>query len=104
VPAWLATRPDTTLRLVRKGRAYAVLPGVGSYGAPGCSQTIEVVAPSGKTCGSSAFEIAPKCGTFAGAIDVGSDGTVVQEIASDPMTTATGHSACGWQWWPGFLR
>ena len=72
-PDWLAARPDTRMHVAHGGTAYAMLP-VPAQGD--CTQHIEVLAPSGKSCGSAEFRLAAEsCPTSF--IDVGYDGTVV---------------------------
>jgi hypothetical protein len=103
-PDWLASRPDTRLHMAHGGTAYAMLP-VPAQGD--CTQHIEVLAPSGKSCGSAEFRAAPgSCKT--NFIDVGYDGTVVQQL---PYEIALPQSCpgqlcrpCIWRWWPGFFR
>jgi hypothetical protein len=92
-PAWLASRPLSNLHVVHGGQGYAVLPGPSRAD---CAQTIEIVSPSGRTCGSRTFRAAAgMCATEA--IRVGYDGTVVQQVPALP-----GH--CAWQWWSGYFH
>jgi hypothetical protein len=102
-PDWLARRPDTRLHIVREGRAYALLPAV-AEDSPDCSQSIEVLAPSGTSCGSVRFQ----AGTAACAtrgISVGYDGTVVQQLPYALEHCDEGeHCSCTWRWWPAFLK
>jgi hypothetical protein len=102
-PAWLAARPDTLLHMIHGGKGYAVsrLDAAG----PACEQQIEVISPSGKSCGKSTFAVDSatcKPGNFL----VGFDGTVVQQLPVDlPACTAAGHQCtCSWHAWPGFFR
>jgi hypothetical protein len=105
-PAWIAARPHKGLHTVHGGRGYALIDPAGDV-AP-CGQQIEVVAPSGKSCGTASFSIADgACST--GGLTVGYDGTVIQQlpVAMEPVTeTAPGFSehACTWRYWPGFFR
>lgn len=102
-PDWLAARPNTGLHMVHGGNGYAVLPKPAS--SPACEQQIEVVSPSGKTCGSSTFSMGGgACSTSS--IIVGYDGTVVQQGARERETcTAAGHQcSCTYRYWPGFFR
>jgi hypothetical protein len=103
-PDWLRSRPDTRMHMAHGGTAYAMLP-VPAQGD--CTQHVEVLAPSGKSCGSAEFRLdAGSCRT--NFIDVGYDGTVVQQL---PLNTP-GNScppgqlcrSCAWRWWPGFFR
>lgn len=106
-PRWLASRPVREMRMVHGGRAYAILPPASDPGMTGdCVQSIEVVAQSGKSCGTSTFRAASgSCQTMG--IRVGYDGTVVQKLPSSAeyRCPASGmQCACTWQWWPGFFR
>jgi len=105
-PAWLAARPHKGLHMVHGGEGYAFIDPAGDV-AP-CGQQIEVLAPSGKSCGTASFSIADgACRT--GGLTVGYDGTVIQQLpaAMERVTeTAPGFSehACTWRYWPGFFR
>lgn len=106
-PAWLASRPVREMHMVHDGRAYAILPPAAHPAVVGdCVQSIEVVASSGKSCGTNTFRAAAgSCETLG--IRVGYDGTVVQQLpsASEFSCPATGSQcACTWQWWPGFFQ
>ena len=52
-PGWLQARPNTRLHMVHGGSGYAVLPVPGTSGD--CSQSVEVVAPSGTSCGTASL-------------------------------------------------
>jgi hypothetical protein len=100
----MATRPNTSLHMVRGGNGYAVLP-AGGADTSECAQDIEVFSPSGMRCGATRFRAANgSCRT--GAISVGYDGTVMQAaIDPDPSHFAWfGPSTCYWHWWRGFYR
>ncbi|MFL5442235.1 MAG: hypothetical protein ACJ79W_24040, partial [Myxococcales bacterium] len=61
----------------------------------------------GKSCGSAEFRAAPgSCRT--NFIDVGYDGTVVQQLPAeiDAQSCPPGEicRSCTWRWWPGFFR
>jgi hypothetical protein len=104
-PAWLAARPPTDLHMVHGGRGYAFLPG-GPTSAT-CEQTIEVVSPSGTSCGASSFAIGGgSCATSS--IIVGYDGTVVQQLPFEREASscrAAGHLCnCTYRYWPGYFR
>lgn len=91
-PAWLSARPVSSLHVVHGGEGYAVLP---NPALGDCAQTIDIVSPSGKTCGSQSFRAANgTCATLA--IRVGYDGTVVQQVPAS--------QECTWQWWSGYFR
>ncbi len=102
-PDWLASRPDTALHMVRGGKGYAVLPKPASSAA--CEQLVEVVSPSGKTCGSSTFSMGGGACSTSNII-VGYDGTVVQQAPRERETcTAAGHQCtCTYRYWPAFFR
>jgi hypothetical protein len=103
-PSWLVSRPNTTLHMVHGGTGYAVLPDFSFTQGP-CQSQIEVIAPSGNSCGAATFPIAG--GTCSGSrILVGFDGTVVQQTpAALESCTAGGHvCTCTWHSWPGFFR
>ena len=91
-PDWLVGR-STKTHMARNGRAYAFIDGT-TYGRETeCTQHIEIVAPSGKSCGTAEFRIAPgRC--VPQSIDVGYDGTVIQQVVAP---------TCTWRWWTGFL-
>lgn len=110
-PAWLAGGDGFPPRLVREmhmvhgGRGYAILPKNPGEAGP-CAQEIEVVAPSGKSCGVNVFRAAAgACRPLA--IRVGYDGTVVQQVPSTGEKACSDDAAqcsCMWHWWPGFYR
>lgn len=90
-PEWLASRP-LNVAVVRGGRANAFVSS-GSSPSP-CEPRIELVAPSGTSCGTVALPVADACPR----VDVGTDGTVFTESELD-------HGArCVWRWWSGLLR
>jgi hypothetical protein len=101
-PAWLVARPGTQLHMARGGSAYAVLPVGGQV--PSCSQRLEVVAPTGASCGVVDFPIAAgSCVTQP--LAVGYDGTVIQQLPRELEIQFGGRSAsCTWRWWAGLLR
>ena len=104
-PEWITSRSAARLKLARGGRAYAVLPN-GAKGAS-CSQSVEVLAADGTSCGKSEYPIAPgTCDT--GDVTSGADGTVIQPL---PFSMETQREVsvglvhtCTWRWWPGALR
>lgn len=100
-PAWLTSRPDTTLHMVHGGSGYAVLPVPGS--SADCSQTIEIVAADGTSCGSAKFSFGGSCTTHD--IAIGYDGTVIQTLPESQMQCVSdAHCACGWRWWPALFH
>lgn len=100
-PDWLAARPGTTLHMARNGRAYAVIHPARADAT--CHADIEVVATSGKNCGTAVFPADPVGGSCAGNLVVGYDGTVVEMGA--PVFTGSGSNRnCTFHWWTGFLH
>jgi Divergent InlB B-repeat domain len=101
-PSWLSSRPlGETVHMARGGGAYAFF----SRNSSACAQRIEIVAPSGKSCGTAVFPIAG-CTTLTatGGINVGYDGTVIQESPFEERRNDDGTVTCTWQSWPGFLH
>jgi hypothetical protein len=91
-PAWLAERPWTHYRFTRGNRGYAVFPWAGAESAD-CSATIELLAPSGRRCGTVTLKgNGKRC--LTGQVDQGWDGTVVQR---------TNAGECTYRWWPRLL-
>jgi hypothetical protein len=103
-PSWLESRPSTTLHMARGGRAYAVISRPASAGA--CQAMIEVVAPSGKSCGTAVFpgeQSSLRGGSCAAGLTVGYDGTVIEKL-DERSVEAGGAFTCGFCWWTGFLQ
>ena len=99
VPAWMENRPDTRLRAVRGGRAWAAL--TTEHEAVDCADRIEVVAADGTSCGSTELRMAAgTCDRLA--LTVGSEGTVVQTLPRG-VRMPNGDNV-GWRWWPEMLR
>ena len=82
-PDWLASRPDRDFRVVRGGKAYAFTARIVPQAASG-GPSVEVVAPSGLSCGT--FD------TKGTSATVGADGSVIAN--SDSCTRRV---------WPGLL-
>jgi hypothetical protein len=101
-PDWLTSRRDTKIHMAYGGRAYAFIDLPRS--STSCTQAIEVVAPSGKSCGKVDFAIqAGTCNTSA--LDVGYDGTVVQLLPPEASAVGSdGKKQCTWRWWPALFR
>jgi hypothetical protein len=103
-PSWLTARPDVTLHMVHGGAGYALLPVPSTSGA--CEQSIEVISPSGQSCGTASFTVGGGSCTTS-SIAVGYDGTVVQQLPREreAACTAAGHQCdCTYRYWPGFFR
>jgi hypothetical protein len=101
----MTARPNARLQLTRGGRAYAVLP-LGAVDVP-CTQSLEVVAPDGTSCGARDYPIAAGTCTTRD-LALGADGTVIQSLP-DSLETRAGSSAgtvqtCTWRWWSGALK
>lgn len=101
-PSWLMARRDTTLHMARGGQAYAFLP-IARRGVS-CEQTIEVVAPTGESCGTATFGFGTgTCDTRE--LTVGYDGTVIQRVPQKHEECVTpGHCKCEWRWWSELLE
>jgi hypothetical protein len=101
-PAWLiAAKPEMlwAVQMVRNGRAYGMV----SSQSPDCSTTVEIVTPSGKSCGKTTFRAGPgSCSWVNGSI--GYDGTFVQRMPPPDGTCTGGVCVCTWQWWSGFFH
>ncbi len=90
-PGWLQSRPGFRFRNTRGARAYALFPPAGTSSSD-CSQRVEIVAQSGRLCGTVTLSgDGGSCST--GAVDQGWDGTVVQQ----------GRDRCSWRVWPRLL-
>jgi hypothetical protein len=103
VPAWLATRFDTNLHVIRGGKGYALLP-LPTLASP-CTQAVEVMTAEGQSCGSVSFNLDPGlCST--GQINIGYDGTVIQQYvhAMEQCAPNGRDCTCSWQFWPGYFR
>ncbi len=92
LPGWLASRAGDALRIVRGGRAYALLPPPGGAAAD-CATSLELVSASGRTCGRVTIREAGSACTVR-SVDAGWDGTLVAQSMVD---------ACTFRWWPGLL-
>jgi hypothetical protein len=90
-PGWLVSRPGFTFRNTMGAKGYALLPPAGQQSAD-CSQRVEILAPSGRLCGTVTLSgDGGSCAT--GAVDQGWDGTLVQQ----------GRDRCTWRIWPRVL-
>lgn len=89
--------PFPRVHMVHDGRGYAVLPIAGGFNTKDCE--VEVLGPSGKSCGKVDFGV---CGDIA----VGYDGTVVVQLPNG--SGDCGPSGCTfhnqWQWWSGYFH
>jgi len=101
-PDWLAARPGTKLHMARNGRAYAVIYEQRPDGV--CQANIEVVATSGKSCGTAVFPSDRAGSICAGALTVGYDGTVIDMVGNTFFNDGTANRNCNFRWWKGFLQ
>jgi hypothetical protein len=102
VPAWLAEHPDVHVRHVRGGTAYALVPDPVPAAAP-CAQRVELRNAEGRLCG--AVTVTSGAGACAtGRVEVGRDGTLVQETPPAQEACAGGACSCSVRFWPGLLR
>ena len=102
-PEWLRAYDRRKLHPVHGATAYAFLdPAIPSAD---CTQHIDVVATSGRNCGNVAFNAGASGSCQTGSIDVGYDGTVIQQLSVSAETVQAGsQTTCTWQWWTGYLR
>ncbi|MGE5047214.1 MAG: hypothetical protein ACM3PC_01495 [Deltaproteobacteria bacterium] len=101
-PKWLldAAGSRLAIQMVRNGRAYGI---ISLASGPDCASTVEVVTPSGKSCGKATFNAGPG-GCFSASAGIGYDGTFVQRVPP-PANRCTGDTCtCTWHWWTGFFR
>jgi len=98
-PAWLASRPGTTLRSTRGNRGYAVLPPPGEA-LPACEQVVELRAPSGRLCGRVSLREGDGSCT-GGVVEQGWDGSLIQQAPREAC--AAGECACTVRVWPRLL-
>jgi hypothetical protein len=103
-PDWLASRPNTNMRLVMSGRAYAFSPWAAD--AAVCDQSVEVVSPTGNSCGRQDFGVdGSACRTRE--LRLGLDGTVMQMLPADREQFVSGSAVvktCTLRFWPAVLR
>lgn len=92
LPEWLASRADWSFRFARGGRAYAVFPPAGRPSAD-CTQSLDLVSRGGRLCGRVTLREGGT-GCTTGAVDLGWDGTVVQQ---------SGRDRCAYRWWSRLL-
>ena len=102
-PAWLTSRPNTDLKLVESGRAYATAPT--AQDAASCGQNVEVLSPSGNSCATLTFTVDGSACTTR-ELRIGRDGTVMQMLPADREhdVTVSGVRTCTMHFWPAALR
>ena len=101
-PSWLAERGGWVVHFAHNGTTYAMTPRSDVDSSPGPNCRLDVIAASGKTCGTVTFTD-PSGSCESGNLEVGYDGTLVQLLAS---STSGCHRdcACTWRWWSGYLH
>ncbi|RKH56230.1 hypothetical protein D7V93_20615 [Corallococcus llansteffanensis] len=98
-PAWLASRPGTTLSLIRQNRAYALTPPPTEVAGTGCQESLLLFTGDGSSCGELTLPLGGA--TCSGRrVGVGVDGTVVQQID----LSIPANNQCAWRWWSRLLR
>jgi hypothetical protein len=100
-PDWLVSK-GWLLHVVHGGTGYAFVTPFPFKNS--CTQTIEVVAASGKSCGTATF--ASNDGSCSSAAPlIGYDGTVVLDITENAAQCQHGVTCtCTWEWWPAFFH
>lgn len=102
-PPWMQSRPDTNLMVVRSGAGYATAPWGTEVGP--CSQQVEVISPSGQSCGSFTLPVdSASCHTRD--LGIGLDGTLLQMLPYDrehEIGMSDGRT-CTLRFWSGALR
>jgi hypothetical protein len=90
-PAFLLQRPNTTFELVHHNTAYA---SASRKGDGLCRQHVEILAPSGTSCGDVLYAIGEAGrGCKAAPVAFGWDGTFIARSGS-----------CAYRWWPHSLE
>ena len=69
-----------------------------------CSTTIDIVAPSGKSCGTAEFPSPVSESRCESAMWVGYDGTAIQEIASTALGSGFNGVMSRFRWWTGYFH
>lgn len=90
-PAFLLQRPNTTFELVRRNTAYA---SASRKGDSHCRQRVEILAPSGTSCGDVHYSLGEAGRSCKGApVAFGWDGTFIARSGQ-----------CAYRWWPHSLE
>jgi hypothetical protein len=105
VPGWLASSPETRVFLLPNGRGYAVADAPEVPPAP-CAPQIDVRSISGELCATVTFKVSDAACTSVGALSVGLDGTVIQQVHANDAGVACdgGTCPCVRRWWPKLLK
>ncbi len=112
LPDWVASRAaaagtafaqlGAALAVVRGGAANAFAIVKSGTGEP-CVVHVEVLTPSGESCGTTELRAAEACGS----VGFGFDGTVFATASAldpTPGPSGDGGGTCQWHWWSGLLR
>ncbi|HEX9049161.1 MAG TPA: hypothetical protein VF841_01360 [Anaeromyxobacter sp.] len=112
LPDWVASRAaaagtgflyfGAALAVVRGGAANAFAVVKSGGGAP-CVVDVEVLTPSGESCGTTELRAPQACGS----VSIGLDGTVFatgSTLDPTPGPSGAGGGTCSWHWWSGLLR
>ena len=112
MPDWVASRAaaagtgfvyfGAALAVVRGGAANAFAMVKSGVGEP-CVIDVEVLTPSGESCGTAELRAPDACGS----VSIGFDGTVFatgSTLDPTPGPSGGGGGTCFWHWWSGFLR
>jgi hypothetical protein len=98
-PAWLAENPGSDLVLIRRGRAYALVPPPTFIAGSGCQESLLLFARDGTACGELTLPFGGS--TCAGRrVGIALEGTVIQQIELN----IPANNQCAWRWWPKLLR
>ncbi|MCA1829071.1 MAG: hypothetical protein LC689_19275 [Myxococcales bacterium] len=101
-PDWLKQRPNTDLQIMPSRRAYETVPWAAEVSS--CNQQIEVLSPTGNSCGRLDFSVDREACTTR-PLRVGQDGTVMQMLPASrephPLPSVYG---CTLRFWPAALR
>ena len=101
-PSWLAQRGGWVVHFAHNGTTYAMTPTSDAGSSPGPKCRLDVIAATGKTCGTVVFND-PSGSCESGNLEVGYDGTLVQLLASS-TSGCQRDCACTWRWWSGYLH
>jgi hypothetical protein len=102
-PDWLASRRNARIEPIRNATAYALLPDPATVSD--CKQTVELLNGTGASCASKDLPMASgACRTRA--LEVGTDGTLIQPLADQAWSCGPGDRPCRatWRWWPNLFR
>jgi hypothetical protein len=98
-PAWLASRPGSSLYLIRGQQAHVLVPPPTQVVGSGCQESLLFFTSEGTACGE--LLLPPEgASCFKREVGVGWDGTVIQQVDLGARSTPR----CAWRWWPGLLR